>query len=164
MGRTAAGGCCMCQRGNPYRVVDPMGVPVSFGAPPVWGAPGRLGTAAAGGLRRVPGGPVIQGCSRYYGPAWPPGCAGRRAGATASAVRTPWHPCHSLRCSHCTSGTQWLNVKLSFPGSLVTKCKETAIPLLHSLIYCDAQIANGWDSSCIHSFQCPRRSCGLGRP
>ena len=86
VGRTAAGGCCMCQRGSPYRVVDPPGVPVSFGAPPVWGALGRLGTAAAAGLRRVPGGPVIQGCSRYYAPAWPHGCAGRRAGATASAV------------------------------------------------------------------------------
>ena len=78
----------MCQRGNPYRVVDPVGVPVSFGAPPAWGAPGRLGTAAAGGLRRVPGSPVIQACPRYYGPAWPYGCAGRRAGATASAVRS----------------------------------------------------------------------------
>ena len=32
--------------------------------------------------------PVIQGCPRYYGPAWPYGCAGRRAGATASAVRS----------------------------------------------------------------------------
>ena len=88
VGRTAAGGCCKCQRGNLYRVVDPVGVPVSFGAPPAWGAPGRLGTAAAGGLRRVPGGPVIQGCPRYYGPAWPYGCAGWRAGATASAVRS----------------------------------------------------------------------------
>ena len=52
-GRTVAGGCCMCQRGNPSRVVDPVGVPGSFGAPPAWEALGRLGTAAAGGLRRV---------------------------------------------------------------------------------------------------------------
>ena len=88
VGRTVAGGCCVCQRGNPSRVVDPVGVPVSFGAPPAWGAPGRLGTAAAGVLGCVPGSPVIQGCSRYYGPAWPHGCAGRRAGATARGVRS----------------------------------------------------------------------------
>ena len=32
----------MCQTGNPYRVVDPVRVSVSFDAPPAWGAPGRL--------------------------------------------------------------------------------------------------------------------------
>ena len=51
----------MCQRGNPSRVVAPVGVPGSYGAPPAWEAPGRLGTAAAGGLRCVPGSPVTQG-------------------------------------------------------------------------------------------------------
>ena len=99
----------MCQRGNPYQLVGPVGVPVSFGAPPAWGAPGHLGTAAAGGLRRVPGSPVIQGCSRYYGPAWPYGCAGRRARATASAVcsfhlgcRLPYAASVSVRMAVCS--------------------------------------------------------------
>ena len=91
VGRTVAGGCCMCQRGNPSRLVDPVGVPGSFGAPPAWDAPGRLWTAGACGLRRILGRPVIQRCPRYHGPAWPHGCAGRRAGATASGVRS-FHP------------------------------------------------------------------------
>ena len=47
----------MCQRGNPFRVVAPVGVLGSYGAPPAWEAPGRLGTAAAGGLSRVLGSP-----------------------------------------------------------------------------------------------------------
>ena len=87
-GRTVARGCCMCQRGDPSRVVDPAGVSGSFGVPPAWEAPGRPGTAAAGGLRRVLGSPVIQGFPRYHDPAWPHGCAGRRAGATASGVHS----------------------------------------------------------------------------
>ena len=91
VGRTVAGGCCMCQRGNPSRVVDPVGLPGSFGAPRAWGAPGLLGTAAAGGPRRVNGSPVIQGCPKNHGPAWPHGCARRHAGATASGVRS-FHP------------------------------------------------------------------------
>ena len=90
-GRTGAGGCCMCRRGSPSRVVDPVGVPGRFGAPPAWEAPVRLGTAASGGLRRVFGSPVIQGFPRYHGPAWSHGCAGRRAGATASGVHS-FHP------------------------------------------------------------------------
>ena len=60
----------MCQRGNPSPVVDPGGVPGSFGVPPAWEAPGRPGTAAAGGLRCVLGSPVIQGFPGYHGPAW----------------------------------------------------------------------------------------------
>ena len=75
-------------KGEPLPGGGPRGWSGEFRRAPVWGTPGRLGTAVAGGLRRVPGGPVIKGCSRYYGPAWPHGCAGRRAGATASAVRS----------------------------------------------------------------------------
>ena len=90
-GQTVAGGFCMCQRGNPSRMVAPVGVPGSFGAPPVWDAPGRLGTPAAGGLRRVLGSPVTQGFPRYHCPAWSHGCAGRRAGATARGVYS-FHP------------------------------------------------------------------------
>ena len=63
-GRTVAGGFCMCQRGNPSRVVAPVGVAGRYGAPPAWETPGRLGTASAGGLRRVLGSPVTQGCPR----------------------------------------------------------------------------------------------------
>ena len=90
-GRTVAGGFCMCQRGNPSRAVDPAGFRGSFGVSPAWEAPGRPGTAAAGGLRCVLGSLVIQGFPRYHGPAWPYGCAGRRAGATASGVNS-FHP------------------------------------------------------------------------
>ena len=84
-------GFCICQMGNPSRVVAPTGVPGSYGVPPAWAAPGRLGTAAAGGLRRVLGSPVTQGFPRYHGPAWSHRCAGRRAGATASGVHS-FHP------------------------------------------------------------------------
>ena len=87
-GRTVAGGFCMCQRGNPSRVVAPVGVPGSYGAPPAWEAPGRLGTAAAGGLRHVLGSPATQGLPRYNGPAWSHGYAGRCAGATASGLHS----------------------------------------------------------------------------
>ena len=90
-GRTVAGGFCMCQRGNPSRVVAAVGVPGSFGAPPAWEAPGRLGTAAAGSLRHVLGSPVTQGFPRYHGPAWSHRCAGRRAGATTSGAHS-FHP------------------------------------------------------------------------
>ena len=92
-GRTVAGGCCMCQRGNPSLVLDPAGVPGSFGVPPAWEAPGRPRTAAAGGLGCVLGSPVIQGFPRYHGPAWQYGCAGRRAGATASGVHSFYPGC-----------------------------------------------------------------------
>ena len=68
-GRTAAGGFCMCQRGNSCRMVAPVGVPGSYGAPPAWEAPGRLGTAAAGGLRRVPVSPLTEGCPTCRAPA-----------------------------------------------------------------------------------------------
>ena len=90
-GRTVAGGFCMCQRGNQSRVVAAVGVPGSYGVPPALEAPGRFGTTAAGGLRRVLGSPLTQGFSRYHGPAWSHGCAGRRAGATASGVHS-FHP------------------------------------------------------------------------
>ena len=68
-GRTVAGGFCMCQRGNPSRVVAPVGVPRSYGAPSAWEALGRLGTAAASGLRRVLGSPGTQGCPGCCPPA-----------------------------------------------------------------------------------------------
>ena len=90
-GQTGAGGFCMCQWGNPSRVVAPLGVPGSFGAPPAWEAPGCLRTAAVGGLRCVLGSAVTQGFPRYHGPAWSHGCAGWRAGATASGVHS-FHP------------------------------------------------------------------------
>ena len=50
----------MCQGGDPSLVVAPVGVPGSYVAPPAWEAPGRLGTAAAGCLRRVLGSPVTR--------------------------------------------------------------------------------------------------------
>ena len=90
-GQTVAGGFCVRQRENPPRLVDAAGVLGSFGVPPAWEAPGRPGTAAAGGLRCVLGSPVIKGFPRYHGPAWPYGCAGRRAGATASTAHS-FHP------------------------------------------------------------------------
>ena len=90
-GRTVVGGFCTCQWGNPFRVVAPMGVLGGYGAPPAWEAPGRLATAAASALRRVLVSPWIQGCPRCCAPAWSHGCAGRRAGATASVVHS-FHP------------------------------------------------------------------------
>ena len=90
-GRTVARGFCMCQRGNPSRMVAPVGVPGSNGAPPAWEASGRLRTAATGVLRRVLGSLLTQGFTRYRGPAWSHRCAGRRAGATASGVHS-FHP------------------------------------------------------------------------
>ena len=91
-GRTVVGGFCTCQkRGNPFRVVAPLGVPGSYGAPPALEPLGRLGTAAARGLRRALGSPGIQGCPRCCAPAWSHACAGLRAGAIASAVRS-FHP------------------------------------------------------------------------
>ena len=68
-GRTVAGDFCMCQRGNPSRVVAPVGVPGSYGAPPAWEAAGRLRTAAASGLRGVLGSPGTQGRPRSCAPA-----------------------------------------------------------------------------------------------
>ena len=90
-GRPVVGGFCTCQRGNPFRVVAPVGVLGSYGAPPAWEAPGRLGTAAAAGLRRALGSLGIQGCPRCCAPAWSHGCAGLCAGAIASVVRS-FHP------------------------------------------------------------------------
>ena len=87
-GRTIGGGFCTCQRGNPLRVVAPGGVPGSYGEPPGWGAPGPLGTVAAGGLRCALGSPGIQGCPRCCAFAWLHGCAGLRVGAIASVVRS----------------------------------------------------------------------------
>ena len=90
-GRTVVQGFCTCQRGSPIRVVAPVGVLRSSGAPPAWEAPGRLGTAAAGGLRRAFGSPEIEGCPRCCPPTWSHGWAGLRAGAIASVVRS-FHP------------------------------------------------------------------------
>ena len=90
-GANGARGFCMCQRGKPSRVVAPVGVLGNFGAPPALEAPGRLETAAAGGLRRVHGSPLTQGFPKYHRPAWLHGCAGRRTGATVSRVHS-FHP------------------------------------------------------------------------
>ena len=77
--------------GEPIPGGGPRGRFRKFGAPPAWEAPGRLGTAAAGGPWRVLGIPVTQGFPRYHGPAWLHGCAGRRAGANACGVHS-FHP------------------------------------------------------------------------
>ena len=90
-GQMVGGGFCTCQTGSPFRVVAPVGILGSYGAPPAWEAPGRLGTAAAGGLRRALGSPGIQGCPRCCALAWPHGCAGLHARAIASVVRS-FHP------------------------------------------------------------------------
>ena len=90
-GRTVVGGFCTCQRRNPFPVVAPVGALRSYGATHAWEAPGRLETAAASGLRRDLGSPGIQGCPRCCAPAWSHGCAGLRAGATASVVHS-FHP------------------------------------------------------------------------
>ena len=90
-GQTIVGGFCTCQRGNPFRLVAPFGVLGSYGAPPAWEAPERLGTAAAGGLRRALGSLGTQRCPRCCAVAWPYGCAGLRAGAIPSAVCS-FHP------------------------------------------------------------------------
>ena len=59
----------MCQRGNSFRVVAPVGVLGSYSAPPAWEAPGRFETSAAGGLRRVLGSPGTEGCPKCCAPA-----------------------------------------------------------------------------------------------
>ena len=91
VGRRVAGGFSTCQRGNPFRLSAPVGVHGSYGAPPAWEFPGRPGTAAAGGLRRALVSPGTQGCPRCRAAAWSYGCAGLRAGAIASVVRS-FHP------------------------------------------------------------------------
>ena len=59
-GRMVGGGFCMCQRGNPARLVALGGVLQKYVVPFPWGAPGPLGTVVVSVPRRVPGSPGTQ--------------------------------------------------------------------------------------------------------